>query len=184
MPDASKWVDWWQKEREIKAIEGIRGNGERPMSGNSGGGSAGAGPGCGAMLLLFLILGGCGVLLQKGGCIVTEESLRASAQITTVQTVYQPEKELVWVHFAVQNGSKCPISLNVRVELSKTTDPTILFHNSIKLLTIPAFGEAKERVPFEASRLKEQGLPDISDTDRCRISYKIEWITEAGSEPK
>jgi hypothetical protein len=184
MPDASKWVDWWQKEREIKALEGIRGKPSAGTGGTASSGSSGSGAGCGAIIALLLVIGGCGVLLQRGGCIVSEESLRASARITTTKIEPQPQKGLVWVHFSIQNGSKWPMSLNLRVDISKTTDPSVLAQNSVKLLAIPARGTTEERLSFEASRLKDAGIPDISDKDLCRITYTIDWVAEAGSEPK
>ena len=145
---------------------------------------SGSGAGCAAIIAILLVIGGCGVLLQKGGCIASEESLRASARIATTKIEPQPQKGLVWVHFSVQNGTKWPMSINVRVDISKTTDPSILAQNSVKLLAIPPRGTAEERVSFEASRLKDGGIPDTSDKDLCRIAYAIDWVAEAGSEPK
>ena len=185
MPTPEKVVEWWQKEREIKAIRDLQSKQDAPgawtdrpkKSSTSGGG-------CGAILIMLLLLGGCGVFLQERGCVASPELLAEKTQVVTTGVETRLQKGLTIVGFSVKNTSKWPVSALVRVEISKTTAPDVLLENSVKVLAIPAHGSLDDSAAFESARLNDVGITSVTDPDMCRIRCSIIWAAKVGQEPK
>jgi len=130
---------------------------------------------------ILLLIGLIGLGLQKIGCLPSEEALRSGVTITITKTEVVEPKNLFVVYYTVKNDAKWPASIQLEWSIRKTTG-TNAATNSVTLGRVPARGSLDERIMFDLEELKRAGINDPTDSDVCKVEFRIASIKNANEQ--
>lgn len=139
--------------------------------------------GCALVIVVVVVLVGVIYLLQKAGCISSEEALRNGTKVEIAATEILEGKGLFVVRYRVTNNSDWPISAAIRWEVRPTTGPATEANETELRGIQPHKDSGEERVMFDLGKLRDAGIKDPQDKDYCRVNYRFMWVAESGKEP-